>query len=85
MSKLKVDAITESWNDHVISTKVIGSRVYALQPFLFTYGVLLDLTVLSYRGRYCFGSLAEAKVFWDAFDGSQVPIVGVDGCTAIKV
>ena len=85
MSKLKVDAIIESWNDHVVATKVIGNKVYALQPFLFTYGVLLDLTTLSYKGRYCFGSLTEAKVFWNDFDGSQVPIVGVNGCTAIKV
>ncbi len=85
MSKLKVDAIIESWNDHVVATKVIGNKVYALQPFAYTYGILLDVDVDSYRGRYCFGSLTEAVSFWNNFTGSQVPIVGVDGCTAIKV
>lgn len=85
MRKLQVDAIVESWNDHVVATKVIGNTVYALQPFMFTYGILLDVDLHSYRGRYCFGSLTEAVSFWNNFTGVEVPIIGVDGCTAIKV
>ncbi len=73
-----------NWNDDVLKLKVINRKVYALQPFMFTYGVLNELTPHTYKSRYCFDSLAEAMLFWDKYDGSQTPIVGKDGCTAIK-
>jgi hypothetical protein len=79
-----IDKTMHEWNDHVMAIKVVGGKVYALQAFMFTYGVLLDLSPSFYEKRYCFGNLADAKIFWDAFDGTQVPVIGENGCTAIK-
>lgn len=81
----KLSAIVDSWQGHIVDHKIIANKVYAIQPFMYTYGILLDIDTTSIRGRYCFGSLVEAKVFFDEFTGWQVPIVGVNGCTAIKV
>ena len=76
--------VLDSWKPYITEHKIIDGELYAVQPFMFTYGVLLKLEMNMYLGRYCFDSLVCAKAFFDQYDGSQMPVVGVDGCTAIK-
>lgn len=60
----------------------------ALKRFMYTVGVLHGLTVGGVTGRFCFDTMDNAKLFLDdlAANGTKakMPIVGLDGCTAIK-
>lgn len=83
LSKLQKDTIA-IWEDDLVCHKTVNGSVIGVQRFIFTYGILLDLNNHFYRQRYCFDSLQNAIGFYNDYDGSQVPIVGIDGCTAIK-
>lgn len=51
---------------------------------LYTCGVCFNLTEHSVGGRFCFDTLACARLFLADWDGKTYPTVGEDGCTAIK-
>ena len=74
----------ETWEGHLIEHKIVKGKLHGIQRFIFTYGVLLDVKPLSYGGRYCFSDLCAAQGFLRAYDGTQIPVVGEEGCTAIK-
>ncbi len=77
-------AIMDNWKEELIYQKSVGNKVIGIQRFIFTYGVILDVKMWSYGGRYCFSDLTSALGFYNEYDGTQVPIIGKDGCTAIK-
>jgi len=52
--------------------------------FVFTFGVCISLDRVGYAGRFCFDNLPCAALFLKEWDGKEFPIVGKDGCTAIK-
>lgn len=56
----------------------------ATQRFIFTWGVCFGLDKTGYKGRYCFADQCSAEGFLLNWDGITVPVVGEDGCTAIK-
>lgn len=55
-----------------------------LQRFIFTVGVCHGLDNIGRKGRFCFHTLGDALAFYEEWDGSKLPVVGEDGCTAIK-
>lgn len=52
--------------------------------FLFTVGVCFGLDRSGYRGRFCFDTQADAEAFLNEWDGLTYPVIGDDGCIAIK-
>ncbi len=81
---LNTDAIIKNWEDCTIVQKEVNGKVICIQRFIFTYGILLDCEMYRYKARYCFEDLTNAIGFYNDYDGTQVPIIGKDGCTAIK-
>jgi hypothetical protein len=52
--------------------------------FLFTVGVVYGIDEVGYKGRYCFDTALNAGLFLEDWDGITLPVVGIDGCTALK-
>ena len=52
--------------------------------FLYTWGVLVDIDMEGCWGRFCFDTQANAVLFLKEWNGYTFPVVGEDGCTAIK-
>ncbi len=59
-----------------------------INRYIFTYGVLYNMNQWSVGGRFCFDTKGNALAFYKDLikDGKAVelPVVGIDGCTAIK-
>lgn len=74
------------WQDqHYFDIRFFGHHGYCgLQRFMFTVGVCLGLTFSGYECRFCFNTLNDAQHFYKHWDGTTVPVIGIDGCTAIK-
>ena len=51
---------------------------------IFTVGVCYGLDDTGLQGRFCFDTYQNAKLFLDEWDGQTLPVIGEDGCTAIK-
>lgn len=51
---------------------------------MYTTGVCYGLTETGIKGRWCFDSMQNAQLFLRDFDGYALPVVGEDGCTALK-
>jgi hypothetical protein len=52
--------------------------------FIFTVGVVYGIDETGYIGRFCFDTEQNARLFLKYWNGLTRPIVGVDGCKAIK-
>lgn len=52
--------------------------------FMYTVGVCFGIDETGYEGRYCFDTAQNAMLFLEFWDGRTAPVVGEDGCTAIK-
>jgi len=55
-----------------------------LYRFLYTVGVCCGLDETGYLNRFCFDTWQNAELFLKEWDGKTLPVVGEDGCTAIK-
>lgn len=55
-----------------------------LHRYIYTIGICIGLNTVGFNERFCFDSLLGAKSFLDTWDGETNPVVGQDGCTAIK-
>lgn len=66
--------IRESWKDHLheITTLPTGEMA-AVQSFMFTHGLLVELDVVSYGGRYCYETYEEAVAALRSWDGNGDP------------
>ena len=64
--------------------RIEGRGWCGIGRFMFTHGVLFGMDITGYKGRYCFQDQCSAEGFMLDWDGITVPVVGVDGCTAIK-
>jgi len=62
----------------------IDGMVCATLRFIFTVGVCYGLDESGCRGRFCFENQLFAELFLKEWDGITPPVVGEDGCTAIK-
>jgi hypothetical protein len=60
----------------------------AVNRFLFTFGVLNNMSISSVGGRWCFDTKANAMIFYNDLIknglNTEMPLIGEDGCTAIK-
>lgn len=60
----------------------------ALNTFMFTWGVLYGMDNGGVKGRYCFYNKGCALLFLADLvkhgQAVELPVVGIDGCTAIK-
>ena len=89
MNKLTPKEIEQTiaiWNPEVSISDVcvIAGMVCCLERFIFTVGVCFGLKGHYRHGRFCFDTLQNARSFLCRWDGTSYPIVGEDGCTAIK-
>ena len=55
-----------------------------LMRFLYTVGVCHGMDEHSIKGRFCFDTYQNASLFLKDWDGETPPVIGDDGCTAIK-
>lgn len=62
----------------------IEGMVCGCYRFIFTSGVCYGIDFGGLAGRFCFDTKANARLFLKEWDGIEKPIVGLDGCTAIK-
>ena len=68
--------------DHV--REIDGVGFVGISRFIYTVGVLWGLDETGYAGRFCFDTYNDAVLFLRDWDGTTYPVVGEDGCTAIK-
>jgi len=61
-----------------------GVGYCGLHPYLYTWGLCWTLDEVGYAGRFCFSDLCSALGFLESWDGATYPVIGEDGCTAIK-
>lgn len=66
------------------NVREIDGMVCAISRFMFTVGVCYGIDLTGYRGRFCFDSYQNAELFLKEWDGKTPPVIGEDGCTAIK-
>jgi hypothetical protein len=64
--------------------RLIDGEYCGLLRFIYTVGVCYGLDETGYRGRFCFDNHLDASLFLADWDGVTLPVVGEDGCTAIK-
>lgn len=57
----------------------------AINRYIFTVGFLIGMDRTGMKGRFCFDTMANAKLFAENWDGETFPVAGLDGCTAIKI
>jgi hypothetical protein len=50
-----------------------GRGVCAIMKFIFTYGLVYGIDSIGYKGRWCYGSLAEAFAALHMWDGKEDP------------
>ena len=62
----------------------LGPCYVGLYRFAFTWGVVYGLHSTGYLGRFCFDNLTCARMFLKEWDGQTLPVVGEDGCVALK-
>ncbi len=55
-----------------------------IHRFMFTTGVCCGLNESGYSFRFCFNYVLDAVGFLNDWDGHTLPVVGEEGCTAIK-
>lgn len=58
--------------------------VCGILRFIYTVGVCYGLDETGYAGRFCFDTAQNAALFLQNWDGETLPVIGEDGCTAIK-
>jgi len=74
---MKIYELTNHWSpcwaisDH---TKIKGHGLCAIKKFLFTYGLITELDESTYKERWCFESLEEAKIALKYWDGNGDPL-----------
>ncbi len=64
--------------------EIRGRGWCGLYRFLFTVGVCHGMDWSGLSGRFCFESLPSALNFYVNWDGITLPVLGENGCTAIK-
>ena len=66
------------------NVREIDGVVYGIRRFMYTVGVCGGIDETGYSGRFCFSSHMNATLFLMNWDGHTLPVIGEDGCTAIK-
>lgn len=62
----------------------INGMACGIAQFFYTWGVCYGMDEYGYVGRYCFDTEQNASLFLKEWDGVTDPIIGEDGCKAIK-
>ena len=65
--------------------EVIPNYWCGIYRYLSTYGVCIGLDASGHQGRFCFDTYLNAQLFLRDWKGFELPVVGDDGCTAVKV
>ena len=84
MNPRQRDLIIESWEPYSRDIREINGMICAIEKWMFTWSVSYGLCISGRAGRYCFNTLCDCLAFYKDWDGIEVPVVGVDGCTAVK-
>ncbi len=78
--------VIESWKADGLHSNFVmrNDLLCCVSRKMYTWGVVVDLTESGCWGRFCFDTKANAILFLDGWDAYSYPVVGLDGCTAIK-
>jgi hypothetical protein len=60
-------------NGYIYPREIDNVGVCAVLPFLFTYGLVVEIDEYGYGGRYCFSNLGEAIAALEQWDGKDHP------------
>lgn len=71
-------------NHGYTNLREINGIACGVMRMLFTHGVCYGLDEYGYAGRYCFDTHLNASLFLKEWDGVTDPVIGEDGCKAIK-
>jgi hypothetical protein len=63
---------------------VEGWGICGIQRMIFTVGACYGMDESGMKGRFCFDTQQNAELFLRDWDGTTLPEVGTDGCTALK-
>jgi hypothetical protein len=84
LNELEPDLIIHLYKEGYTNLKMVNNQLCGIKEFIFTFGVCCDMDKHGYRYRFCFSDKKYALDFLDSWDGETLPMVGVNGCTAIK-
>jgi hypothetical protein len=84
LNRETLKAVLEIVHGYEHVREIDGLGFVGLSRFIFTVGVLWGLDESGYKGRFCFDTHMDAELFLREWDGTTYPVVGEDGCTAIK-
>ena len=84
IEKIPIEILNLCKENQYTYLKIINNKVCAINRFLFTYGVMIDLDEFGYKMRFCFNSEINAINFIENWDGVKLPEIGVNGLMAIK-
>ena len=64
--------------------RLVNGAWCGTQRFIYTVGVVMGLDESGYKNRFCFDTEQNAALFLKEWDGTTLPVIGDDGCKAIK-
>lgn len=69
----ELTAVRTEWGPYVADLQFKAGRICAIQPLMYTYALLADLTPWGYEpnGRWCYHSYAAARAALDAWSGED--------------
>lgn len=70
--------------DGYSALRVFNEKICGLHRFAYTVAVVVGLDRIGYEKRFCFDNLSYALSFYQGWDGLTEPVIGQEGCTAIK-
>lgn len=69
-----IEDIKQSWEPHGTRSIVVkDDKVCGLHPFIYTWAILVGMSLVGYERRYCYGSLVEAHGALNEWDGVGHP------------
>ncbi len=81
---MNIGETAQAWTPYVKDMRFINGKLCGIEKWTFTWSVSYGFDGYLREGRYCFDSLQNALGFYNEWDGIEVPVVGIDGCTAVK-
>lgn len=80
----KIHETITIWGPEMTDMCMKNGMVCGIERFIYSLGVSFGLDGHYRHGRFCFDTLQNARGFLEDWDGKTYPVVGVDGCKAIK-
>jgi len=84
MSAIDLKLLAELEYHGYKNIRFVNMQFCGIMRMVYTVGVFYGLDEYGRRGRFCFDTEQNAELFLADWDGETPPVVGVDGCKAVK-